>query len=195
VAILVPSRAALAASLRHLVTHRWPLSGAADHRVSEALYLNDPDGLGLEIYRDRPRESWVTDGEEIVMGTDPLDLEGLLHESRVDEAWRGLEPGTSIGHVHLQVPDLDAAEVLYCGDIGFTPTLRRYPGALFVAAGNYHHHLGLNVWAGRGVPPPPERAVGLREFTIEAAGLPTLHLHDPSTDLRITLTSPSGPVT
>ena len=165
-AILVPSRAALGRSLRRLSEMRWPLSGAADHLVSEALYLDDPDGLGIEIYRDRPRESWrVVDGE-MAMATDPLDLQALYDEPGAETRWDGLEPGTVMGHVHLHVSHLDAAERFYCDGIGFEPMLRRYPGALFVAAGGYHHHLGLNTWAGVGAPPPPPGALGLHHVNV-----------------------------
>jgi catechol 2,3-dioxygenase len=188
-AILVPSRAALGRSLRRLSEMRWPLSGAADHLVSEALYLDDPDGLGIEIYRDRPRDSWrVVDGE-MAMATDPLDLQSLHDEPGAETPWRGLESGTVMGHVHLHVAHLDAAEALYCGQIGFEPMLRRYPGALFVAAGGYHHHLGLNTWAGVGAPPPPANAVGLRSFTIESATLQPQNVLDEAAGVTVSLGS------
>jgi catechol 2,3-dioxygenase len=186
-AILVPSRAALGRSLRRLSEMRWPMSGAADHLVSEALYLNDPDGLGIEIYRDRPRDSWrIVDGE-MAMATDPLDLQSLYDEPGADTAWDGLEPGTVMGHVHLHVAHLDAAEAFYCGRIGFEPMLRRYPGALFVAAGGYHHHLGLNTWAGIGAPPPPADAVGIRAFTIESATLQPQNVLDEAAGVTVSL--------
>lgn len=187
-AILVPSRAALGRSLRRLAEQRWPLSGAADHLVSEALYLDDPDGLGIEIYRDRPRDTWrnSTTGE-LAMATDPLDLQGVLDQPGADTPWSGLEAGTVVGHVHLQAPHLDSAEALYCGRIGFEPMVRRYPGALFVAAGGYHHHLGLNTWAGVGAPPPPETAVGLRGFTIESTTIRSEDIDDEATRVRVSL--------
>jgi catechol 2,3-dioxygenase len=189
-AILVPSRAALGRSLRRLADRSWPLTGASDHLVSEALYLNDHDGLGIEIYRDRPRDSWqrLPDGQ-LAMATDPLDLQGVRDEPGAETPWHGLEPGTIIGHVHLHVPHLDAAEAFYCGRIGFDPILRRYPGALFVSAGGYHHHLGLNVWNGIGAPPPPEHAVGLRAFTIESASLPPQNVRDEMTGATVVLGS------
>ena len=186
-AILVPSRAALGRSLRRLADQRWPITGAADHLVSEALYLNDPDGLGIEIYRDRPRESWTIMDGQIAMASDPLDLQAIQDEPGADTPWTGLEAGTVIGHVHLHVPQLDRAEALYCDRVGFTPTLRGYPGALFVAAGGYHHHLGLNTWVGVGAPAPPENAVGLRSFTIESGELQAAEIADDSTGVKVRL--------
>ena len=188
-AILVPSRAALGRSLRRLAAKGWPLSGAADHLVSEALYLDDPDGLGIEIYRDRPRETWPVAGGELAMATDPLDLQAVHDEPGAESPWRGLESGTVMGHVHLQVPHLAAAEAFYCGLIGFAPTVRRYPGALFVAAGGYHHHLGLNTWAGPGAPPPPDNAAGLRSFTIESKAVQPQNVFDEATRVLVSLTN------
>jgi catechol 2,3-dioxygenase len=184
-AVLVPDRAALGRSLRQLAARRWPLTGASDHLVSEALYLDDPDGLGIEIYRDRRREEWTIEAGEIVMATEPLDLDAIASTPGAERPWTGLEAGTIMGHVHLHVPDLAAAEERYCGTIGFTPMLRRYPGALFVAAGGYHHHLGLNVWAGRGAPPPAPGTAGLNAFTIEARALPARELLDEATGVTV----------
>jgi catechol 2,3-dioxygenase len=188
-AILVPSRAALGQSLRRLHERHWPITGAADHLVSEAVYLDDPDGLGIEIYRDRPRNSWqrMMDGQ-VAMASDPLDRRAVMDEPGAERPWAGLDAGTTMGHVHLHVPSLERAEALYCDRIGFTPTLRGYPGALFVAAGGYHHHLGLNTWAGAGAPPPPENAVGLRSFTIESASLQPADIADLVTSVRVLLT-------
>jgi catechol 2,3-dioxygenase len=186
-AILVPSRAALGRSLRRLAEQRWPMTGASDHLVSEALYLNDPDGLGIEIYRDRPRAEWTVRNGQIMMATDPLDLPSLLDEPGADSPWRGLEAGTVMGHVHLHVPSLDTAEDFYCRKIGFEATVRGYPGALFVAAGGYHHHLGLNTWAGAGAPPPPEHAVGLRSFTIESSQVEPAEFADAQTRVTVLL--------
>ena len=187
-AILVPSRAALGRSLRRLSDRRWPISGAADHLVSEALYLDDPDGLGIEIYRDRPRDSWRTSGTgELAMATDPLDLHAIYEEPGADTPWAGLEADTVMGHVHLHVPHLDTAEAFYCGRIGFEPMVRGYPGALFVAAGGYHHHLGLNTWSGVGAPPPPANAVGLRGFTIESNAPGSEDIEDPATRVVVSL--------
>ncbi len=186
-AILVPSRAALGRSLRRLAGKQWPMTGASDHLVSEALYLNDPDGLGIEIYRDRPRSEWSIHDGQVAMATDPLDLQSIHDEPGADIPWNGLDGGTTIGHVHLHVPHLDAAEAFYCGRIGFEPTVRGYPGALFVAAGGYHHHLGLNTWMGIGAPPPPEHAVGLRSFTVESNGVTEAAIVDGSTGVTVEL--------
>ena len=184
-AILVPSRAALGRSLRRLFDKRWPLTGASDHLVSEALYLDDPDGLGIEIYRDRPRAEWPISNGQLAMATDPLDLQGVYDEPGAESAMGGLDAGTVIGHVHLHVPHLDTAEQLYCDRIGFEPTVRGYPGALFVAAGGYHHHLGLNTWTGVGAPPPPEHAVGLRSFTVESKNVEPAAFDDESTRVTV----------
>jgi len=180
-AILVPTRAALGRSLRRLSDRQWPLSGVADHLVSEALYLNDPDGLGIEIYRDRPRDTWRMANGELAMATDPLDLQSVAGEPGAEAPWHGLESGTVIGHLHLHVSHLEAGEAFYCGEIGFEPVVRGYPGALFVSAGGYHHHLGMNTWVGVGAPPPPENAVGLRSFTVAARELANRRVNDPAT--------------
>lgn len=165
VAILMPDRAALSRILRRLIASGYPVGGASDHLVSEALYLSDPDGNGLEIYRDRPRAEWKWNGDKVAMATDPLDVDGVLSESTTDS---GVAPGTIIGHVHLHVSDLKRAEDFYGGLLGFDVMQRDYPGALFVAAGGYHHHLGLNIWAGR--MKPPASAVGLEDFTVVIPG-------------------------
>lgn len=166
-AILVPDRAELARSLRRLIEARWPLAGASDHLVSEALYLGDPEGNGIEIYRDRPRDDWRHDGDELQMATLPLDLDDVLAESDGNVGRdRGSSPATTMGHVHLDVSDLAASERFYAGLLGLDVTARGYPGALFLSAGGYHHHIGLNVWRGEGAPPPPAGALGLRSFEL-----------------------------
>jgi catechol 2,3-dioxygenase len=176
VAILTPSRAALARSLYHLMVSRYPLQGASDHIVSEALYLADPDGNGLEIYRDRPREAWRDASGQFQMGTLPLDLDKLVSEGVADERpWTGIDAGTRVGHVHLQVADLNAALRFYVDGLGFE-TMINAPemGAAFISAGGYHHHIGLNTWTSRGAPPPPADAAGLRVFAIVVPGDKTL---------------------
>ena len=163
VAILLPSRAALGKMLRRLLELNYPLQGASDHLVSEALYLADPDGNGLEIYRDRPRREWRMDGDSVAMATEALDVEGVLADADTT-AWTGIAPDTVIGHVHLHVSDLARSEQFYSGLLGLDVVQRSYPGALFLSAGGYHHHLGVNTWAGR--MPPPANAVGLESFTV-----------------------------
>jgi catechol 2,3-dioxygenase len=172
-AVLVPDRIELARALRRVSETGWRLAGASDHLVSEALYMSDPEGNGIEIYRDRPSAEWGRDGDDIRMATLPLDLRGLLGELEGQPAnlpTGALPAGTRIGHVHLNVADLDEAEAFYRGLLGFGVTVRGYPGALFLSAGGYHHHVGLNTWAGEGAPPPPPDAAGLRAFEV---ALPT----------------------
>ena len=166
-AILVPDRAELARSLRRIAETGWRLTGASDHLVSEALYLRDPEGNGIEIYRDRPRDRWDRDNGELRMATLPLDLDGVLGEIDAgDEPPNGMPAGTTMGHVHLQVADIPAAEGFYNGAIGLDVMVRSYPGALFLSAGGYHHHLGLNTWQSQGAPPPPEGALGLDRYEL-----------------------------
>jgi catechol 2,3-dioxygenase len=166
-AILVPNRLELARALRRVSESGWRFTGASDHLVSEALYLRDPEGNGIEIYRDRPREEWRQSNGEIEMDTLPLDLDGVLEELAADDSpAAAMAPGTRLGHVHLNVADLRASEAFYAGALGFDVTVRSYPGALFVSAGGYHHHVGLNTWMGEGVPPPPPGARGLNRFEI-----------------------------
>jgi catechol 2,3-dioxygenase len=144
-AILVPDRAVLGRFLRH-VTALGVHVGMADHLVSEALYLTDPDGLGIEVYADRPRASWKTADRQIAMATDPLDAENLMAAGG-DAPFTGLPKGTVIGHVHLHVGDIERASHFYHEGLGFDKMVWNYPGALFLAAGGYHHHLGTNTWA------------------------------------------------
>jgi catechol 2,3-dioxygenase len=165
-AILVPSRIALAAALARAVRAGARFSGASDHLVSEALYLNDPEGNGIEIYRDRPRAEWGHAGDEIQMSTLPLDVDGLLAELGANEAEGAMPEGTRIGHVHLNVANLEDAERFYSGLLGLDVTVRSYPGALFLSTGGYHHHIGVNTWAGPGVPAPPPGSRGLEWFEL-----------------------------
>jgi catechol 2,3-dioxygenase len=167
-AILVPTRADLARSLLHLVESGYPLGGAADHLVSEALYLSDPDGNGIEIYRDRPRAEWLFRQGRLQMTTDPLDLRALLREAQAEnQPWTGLAPGTRLGHMHLQVADLPAARAFYHDLLGFDVMVDMEPmGALFLSAGGYHHHLGLNTWQSRGGRPAPDGHAVPRYFTV-----------------------------
>jgi catechol 2,3-dioxygenase len=167
-AILVPSRLELARTLSRLLESGWPLQGFADHGVSEAIYLADPDGNGIEIYRDSPRSQWPTRDGQLQMVTDPLDVRGILAELETDPApaAAGLPPDTLIGHIHLRVADIQASEDFYCNLLGFDLVQRFGPSACFVSAGGYHHHIGFNTWESAGAPPPPPGAAGLRYFTI-----------------------------
>jgi len=166
-ALLHPSREELARALQRLAVAGTAISGASDHGVSEAIYLSDPDGNGIELYADRPREAWPppSGGERVGMFTHPLDLESLLATAGGPEPPRHAGAGLAMGHVHLHVGDIAAANAFYAGVLGFEP-MATYPGALFLAAGGYHHHLGVNTWAGEGVGPAPPATVGLREWTI-----------------------------
>jgi len=144
-AVLLPERAALGRFAAHL-SRLNIRAGAADHLVSESLYLTDPDGLGIEVYADRPRETWKARGREIAMAVDPLDVAGLIAEAGV-VAWESAPSETIIGHMHLHVGDLNRSEAFYHSALGFDKTLWSFSGALFLAAGGYHHHLGTNTWA------------------------------------------------
>ena len=166
-AILVSDRAELARSLQRVAGAGWRLTGASDHLVSEALYLQDPEGNGVEIYRDRPREEWRRNGDELAMATLPLDLESVLGELDPGERQaNGMPGGTTMGHIHLQVADIPAAARFYNRALGLDVMVRSYPGALFLAAGGYHHHVGLNTWQSEGAPPPPEGALGLDRYEL-----------------------------
>jgi catechol 2,3-dioxygenase len=162
-----PERKDLASMLLHLNECKYPMEGFADHGVSEALYLSDPDGNGLELYADRPRSRWQFAGGEVQMPTKDLDIDGLLSELPENFRWRGIHPNAVIGHIHLNVSDLERAEEFYCDGLGFTVTQRGFPGALFLSAGGYHHHIGLNTWTGRGTVPAADDTIGLVRFGID----------------------------
>jgi catechol 2,3-dioxygenase len=144
-AILLPDRAALGQLTAHLSRFELRI-GSADHRVSESLYLWDPDGLGIEVYADRPPSAWQHEGRQVVMTTEPLDVPNLIAAGG-GRAWRGMPAGTDVGHMHLHVGRLDVAEAFYHRALGFDKTVWSYPGALFLSAGGYHHHLGTNTWS------------------------------------------------
>ena len=149
-AILLPSRAALGALLSHFGAI-GVRAGMSDHLVSEAVYLTDPDGLGIEVYADRPRSEWRNDGRQLVMATEPLDVASVVAAAN-GAPWAGMPAGTRIGHVHLHVADIAAGEKFYHAGLGFDKVVWSYPGALFLSAGGYHHHLGTNTWARQAAP-------------------------------------------
>ena len=162
VALLAPDRAALGAVLRRLLEGGTPLTGAADHVVSEAVYLDDPDGHGLELYADRPREAWHRDGR-LAITNEPFDAEGVL--AATDRA-AGLPPGTVVGHVHLETHDMAATRAFHAGRLGLE-VMAEWPKALFMARGGYHHHLAANAWNRRRRPAAdrPDR-IGLLYYTV-----------------------------
>ncbi len=203
-AILYPDAAALGRTLRRLIAEGYPLDGAADHLVSQAVYLRDPEENGLELYIDRPREEWPQKEGELQMGTEYLDLEPIL---RAGAELRPRDAGSRIGHIHLQVSNLERSGKFYQTVIGFEVTQRSFPGALFLSAGGYHHHLGINVWRSRGKPPAPANAAGLRGFRLAVPSLSAVHeVRDraaengipaaPDGDRSVTIADPDGiPVT
>lgn len=180
-AILLPDRPSLARFVRHLAAI-GARAGAGDHLVSEAFYLTDPDGLGIEVYADRARSTWRRMGRELMIATDPVDVAGLIAEAG-DAEWSGMPAGTMIGHVHLHVGDIARGAAFFSEALGFDRMTWRYPGALFLGAGGYHHHLGTNTWAGSGARPPAEGDARLLEWSIE---LPT------SADVAATVSSVSN---
>lgn len=166
VAILVPDRASLGAAVARLAANNVKL-GAADHLVSEAIYVWDPDNNGIEIYRDRPRSEWTWRGDQVQTANRPLDFDGLLAEPDVEAlAAKPMKNGTRIGHIHLEVDDLAKARKFYGEVVGFSPTAT-LPGAQFLGAGGYHHHLGTNIWESRNGPPPSPDSAGLSLMTFE----------------------------
>jgi catechol 2,3-dioxygenase len=165
VAILFPTRPDLGRALQRLIDARWMI-GQGDHLVSEALYISDPDNNGLELYRDRPRSEWRWSNGTVQMATAPVDIEGLLEEGIRDaEPWETLPAGTRIGHIHLQAGDIGEAKRFYHDILGFDITAH-LPGALFVSAGGYHHHIGLNTWHSLGAQPTPAHCAGLQSYVI-----------------------------
>ncbi len=164
-AILVPSRLELARALRNFIQRDLEL-GFGDHRVSEAIYFSDPDGNGIEVYRDRPRREWYDAHGNFVMGTWQMDVRGLLRELEHEtDAWQGLARETVLGHMHLKVADVNRAAAFYRDVIGFDE-MANLGSAAFVSAGGYHHHLGMNNWESANAPAPPPDAVGLQYFTL-----------------------------
>lgn len=162
-AILLPDRASLGRFLAHL-GDIGEQAGMSDHLVSEAIYLTDPDGLGIEVYADRPRNEWREEAGQLQMRTDPLNVPDVLKAAK-GERWSGMPAGTVLGHVHLFVADLGAAAAFYHDAIGFDKIVWSYPGALFLSAGGYHHHLGTNTWAAH-AQPASDTDARLLEWTV-----------------------------
>ncbi|PSL40453.1 catechol 2,3-dioxygenase [Planomicrobium soli] len=168
-AILLPNREELGKVLLHL-HYRGIELGSSDHLVSEALYLSDPEGNGIEIYRDRDAEEWDWDNDEIRMAVDPLDAEGIIRAAQESGGtWQGIPDGTVMGHIHLHVSDLAQAEQFYVDGLGFEIVTSMGRQALFIADQKYHHHIGLNVWNGVGIPALPEKTAGLNYYTLNVA--------------------------
>ncbi|MDX8290544.1 VOC family protein [Metabacillus indicus] len=163
-ALLLPDRSDLGRVLQHLVHLNIPL-GASDHHVSEAIYLNDPDGNGIEIYSDRDASKWIWQGSQVAMTTETLDAQGVLAEAK-GEPWHSLPENTVMGHVHLHVSSLKETEAFYDQGLGFKTVARYGRQAMFMSTGGYHHHLGLNTWAGEGAPAPAPESAGLDWFTL-----------------------------
>jgi catechol 2,3-dioxygenase len=164
VALRLPTRADLGALVRRVQQAGHPFGGFSDHNVSEAAYLSDPEGNGIELYADRSPEVWRGVDGEVFMTTEPLDVPGLLMAA--PEPAPRLPAGTAVGHIHLRVSSLSDAEAFYVDRLGLGVVTRSYPGALFTAAGDYHHHVGLNVWGGAGAPHPPDGSLGLVYFEL-----------------------------
>jgi catechol 2,3-dioxygenase len=172
-ALLLPSRAALGSALARLIATGTPLTGASDHGVSEALYLRDPDGHGIELYADRPRETWYEQGR-LRMGTTALDLDELLEAGRAGgDGGSGLAPGTVIGHVHLETCDMARSRSFYVDRLGLAVTTER-PGATFMSVGGYHHHVAANTWGGKTRPAPTGDHIGMLWFEMELRDRPSL---------------------
>jgi catechol 2,3-dioxygenase len=164
-AIRYPTRRDLAHALQRLARHEYPIHGASDHIVSEAIYLSDPDHNGVELYVDRPRTQWVWRNGQVAMATEALDLDDLLSTVQGEQDLVEPPPQTDLGHIHLHVADLGEAERFYQGFLGLAVTQRSYPGALFFAANGYHHHVAANTWAGKAS--APENSVGLLSYRLE----------------------------
>lgn len=164
-AILLPSRNELAKIIRHFIKVNYPLQGASNHDVSEALYLADPDGNGIEIYADRAHKSWEWENDQIVMGTNALDVQSIMSEWDGSE-WSGMPKETIMGHIHLHVNNIEAARSFYCDGLGFEVVTSYGNQALFISTGKYHHHLGLNIWNGTMAVAPSTNSAGMAFFTL-----------------------------
>ena len=170
-AFLMPTRGDLARWILHVARHRVPLTGASDHAVSEAFYLDDPEGNGVEVYCDRPAETWEWTGRDLKITTDPLDVDSILREVAPTATYPGAPDGLCIGHVHLRVGDVARAEAFYRDALGLDVTRRRQ-GATFMSSGRYHHHIAANVWHSAGAVRRDEARAGLSWLSLEAADAP-----------------------
>lgn len=164
-AILLPDQTALANIVIHLVNEGVRF-GSSDHLVSEALYLHDPDGNEIEIYRDREPNEWKWRGDEVDMAVDPLDFEHLLTYATPENPWKKMPKETVMGHIHLHVAELKKTEEFYVKGLGMDVVNRFGAQALFLSYGKYHHHIGVNTWNGVGAPAPAQTSVGLESFTL-----------------------------
>ncbi|GAA0287089.1 catechol 2,3-dioxygenase [Gracilibacillus halotolerans] len=163
-AILLPERSDLATFIKHIVPLGVEL-GASDHQVSEAIYFSDPDGNGIEVYRDREPAEWNWDNDQVEMTVDPLDAEDLLAAAK-NEEWNGIPEDTVMGHIHLHVAHLPEVEEFYTKGLGFEVVTRYGNQAIFISDAKYHHHIALNTWNGVGAPTPASNSVGLKHYTI-----------------------------
>ncbi|MFC3418479.1 VOC family protein [Salinicoccus hispanicus] len=164
-AILLSERSDLAALVIHLARNNVAL-GAADHSVSEAIYLNDPDGNGIEVYVDRPSETWLWRGDNVQMTTEPLDFEEMSKTLRPDQKWEKMPESAIMGHLHLHVSDLSPAVIFYTTGLGLEIVSEFMGSAVFMSTSRYHHHVAVNAWNGTGVPQPEPGSVGLDTFTL-----------------------------
>ena len=204
-AIRYPARRDLAQALQRLLRGKHPIQGASDHRVSEAIYLTDADGNGVELYADRPRSQWIWRDGQVSMTTEPLDMDSLLASTKGQPVPPHVPPQTELGHIHLHVLDLPAAERFYREFLGLAVTQRSYPGALFFSVGGYHHHLAVNTWASH--QPLPANGIGLISYRLEVpeqeilyclrnraplAGYETRTEHGPNGSELLEIRDPSG---
>jgi catechol 2,3-dioxygenase len=170
-ALLLPERSDLADWLARAATRGVGLTGASDHNVSEALYLRDPDAHGIELYRDRPRDTWTNSADgSLRMGTEPLDLHDLMNARDTSRPFERMPDETRMGHIHLQVAHLPEARRFYADVLGLDVMVEIPGQASFLSSAGYHHHVGLNVWAGVGAPPPPADQAALRRAALEVDG-------------------------
>lgn len=184
IAFLLPKKEDLAKVLRHFMHTGYPVQGASDHLVSEALYIADPDGNGVEIYVDRDSDGWNWNDGEVEMSTLPLDVNALMREV-ADEGWRGMPFGTIIGHIHLQVSDLAAVDTFYTKGFGFQIVSSFGEQALFLSSAGYHHHIGLNTWNSLNGSVPSDNEIGLKSYTITVPESERMGIVDQLQDLHV----------